>query len=140
MRDVEKTVYVPGSSSKKKSSLSSLNGVSLCRQELSPGHGRPCRANLLSLENPSSSQLFPHKTFFLLSFLFSAFLSGFTFPTISAAATFSLPLSPFYGHLFSTPLLLQPPFSVLLLLQPLFCPTPFAASKSEVDSLWPLRM
>ena len=44
----------------------------------------------------------------------------------------------------------QPPFSTLLLLQPpflfhsfcrhLFCPTPSAALKSEVDSLWPLRM
>ena len=78
----------------------------------------------------------------ILPLLFLLFFFGFAFPTISAAATFSPAatfssvatffVQSFYSHLTAcgTPLQKVPPrVKVLLQLQ-----------KSEVDSLWPLRM
>ena len=52
---------------------------------------------------------------------------GFAFSMISTATTFSATSS------------VSPPCSHLSG-RHLFCPIPLAASKSEVDSLWPLRM
>ena len=68
-------------------------------------------------------------------FLLFLFHLGFAFPTIFAAITF------FYSHIF-----LQPPFAATqrpagpLSESSSTCQSPTAASKSEVDFLWPLRM
>ena len=86
----------------------------------------------------SSPFSFPHLPFFskhfsvlplippwLLFFFLSLYL-GFAFSMISTATTFSATSS------------VSPPCSHLSG-RHLFCPIPLAASKSEVDSLWPLR-
>ena len=70
----------------------------------------------------------PPLPFFLF---FLSFYLGFAFTMISAAATFSLPHS-FCSHLFC----LRDPSSE----SSSTCQSPTAASKSEVDSLWSLRM
>ena len=126
-------------------SLESLPPFSL---SLTLGNGKPLRENL-----PSSFFGFP--SFFLSSstllslfrisllfsqaqlpsrFLFSlssSLFSGFAFPTIFAATTFS-PHPSFCSHLFC----LRDPSSE----SSSTCQSLTATSKSEVDSLWPLRM
>ena len=88
--------------------------------------------------SPPFFRKLPSFSFFF--FLLPSLYLGFAFSMISAAATFSASL------------LLQPPFLSHSFYNHLFCPrdpppesssmcqSPTTTSKSEVDSLWPLRM
>ena len=118
MRDEEKTVYIPGSSSKKKSGLSSLNEfLSVVKNSLS------LLCSLLSQLKKSHHLSFVHSS----QWKTSPKENILSFKNLPTATLLQLLFSlPFFLDLSSQPSLSQPHF--FLSLSPFFCPISSAAT------------